>query len=170
MGDTIQPSHPLSAPSPPVFNFSQHQGLFQWVSSLHRVAKVLEFQQHQSFQWIFKTDFLLDGLVGSACSQRDSQESFPTPQFNSIKSLALSFLLQREEQQAYLDITLKYSSKGCTVWTRKEPKYIEWQGDYNSEQDRKRMTHESFHHILFSMCLKISIEKLCSYPWFITQI
>ena len=59
VGDTIQPSHPLLSPSPPVFNLSQHQGLFQWVSSSHQVAKVLEFQlQHQSFQWIFRTDFL----------------------------------------------------------------------------------------------------------------
>ena len=58
VGDAIQPSHPLSSPSPPVFNLSQHQGLFQWVSSLHQVAKVLEFQlQHQSFQWTFRTDF-----------------------------------------------------------------------------------------------------------------
>ena len=49
VGDTIQPSHPLSSPSPPAPNFSQHQGLFKWVSSLHQVAKVLEFQlQHQS--------------------------------------------------------------------------------------------------------------------------
>ena len=52
-------SHPLSSPSPPAFNLSQHQGLFQWESSLHQVAKVLEFQlQHQSFQWTFRTDFL----------------------------------------------------------------------------------------------------------------
>ena len=59
VGDAIQPSHPLSSPSRPAFNLSQHQGLFQWVSSLHQVAKVLEFQlQHQSFQWIFRTDFL----------------------------------------------------------------------------------------------------------------
>ena len=59
VGDAIQPSHPLSSPSPPAFNLSQHQGLFQWVSSSHQVAKVLEFQlQHQSFQWIFRTDFL----------------------------------------------------------------------------------------------------------------
>ena len=58
VGDAIQPSHPLS-PSPPTFNLSQHQGLFQWVSSLHQVAKVLELQlKHQSFQWIFRTDFL----------------------------------------------------------------------------------------------------------------
>ena len=47
VGDAIQPSHPLSSPSPPAFNPSQHQGLFQWVSSLHQVAKVLEPQlQH----------------------------------------------------------------------------------------------------------------------------
>ena len=59
VSDAIHPSHPLSSPSPPAFNLSQHQGLFKWVSSLHQVAKLLEFQlQHQSFQWIFKTDLL----------------------------------------------------------------------------------------------------------------
>ena len=42
--DTIQPFHPLSSPSPPPFNLSQHQGLFKWVSSSHQVAKVLELQ------------------------------------------------------------------------------------------------------------------------------
>ena len=56
VSDAIQPSHPLSSPSPPTFNLSQHQGLFQWVSSSHQMARVLEFQlQHQSFQWILKT-------------------------------------------------------------------------------------------------------------------
>ena len=59
VSDAIQPSHPLSSPSPPAFNLSQHQGLFKWASSLHQVAKLLEFQlQHQSFQWIFRTDVL----------------------------------------------------------------------------------------------------------------
>ena len=57
VGDAIQPSHPLSSPSPPALNLSQHQGLFQWVNSSHEVAKVLEFQlQHQSFQWTPRTD------------------------------------------------------------------------------------------------------------------
>ena len=52
VNDAIHPSHPLSSPSPPVLNLSQHQGLFKWVSSPHQVAKGLEFQrQHQSFQW-----------------------------------------------------------------------------------------------------------------------
>ena len=59
VGDAIQPFHPLSYPSLPTFNLSQHQGLLKLVSSSHLVAKVLEFQlQHQSFQWIFRTDFL----------------------------------------------------------------------------------------------------------------
>ena len=93
VSDAIQPSHPLSSPSPPAFNLSQHQGLFQWVNFPHQVAKGLEFQlQHQSFQWIFRTDFLLDGMVGSPSSPRDSQESSLTPLFKSINSLGLSFL------------------------------------------------------------------------------
>ena len=59
VSDAIQPSNPLSSLSPPAFNLFEHQGLFQWVSSLHQVAKVLEFQlQQQSFQWVFRTDFL----------------------------------------------------------------------------------------------------------------
>ena len=59
VGDAIQPSHPLSSPSPPARNPAQNQGLFKWISSLHQVTKVLDFQlQHQSFQWIFRTDFL----------------------------------------------------------------------------------------------------------------
>ena len=70
---------------------SQHQGLFQWVSSSHQLTKILELQ-HQSFQWIFRTDFLEDGLVGSPCCPRDSQDSSPTPQFKSINSSVLSFL------------------------------------------------------------------------------
>ena len=54
VGDAIQPSHPLSSPSPTAVNLSQHQGLFKWVSSFYQVAKVWEFQlQHQSCQWIY---------------------------------------------------------------------------------------------------------------------
>ena len=61
VSDAIQPSHPLLSASPPAFSLSQHQGLFQWVSSSHQVAKVLEFQrQHPSFQWLisFRLDLL----------------------------------------------------------------------------------------------------------------
>ena len=58
ISDAFQPSYPLTPFPPSAFNLSQHQGLFQWVSSSHQVAKVLEFQlQHQSFQWIFRVDF-----------------------------------------------------------------------------------------------------------------
>ena len=92
VSDAIQPSHPLSSPSPPALNPSQHQSLFKRVNSSHEVAKVLEFQlQHHSLQRNPKAD-LQNGLVGSPCSPRDSQESSPTPQFKSINSSALSFL------------------------------------------------------------------------------
>ena len=82
--------HPLLL----LLNLSQYQDLFKWVSSpQNKVAKVLEFQlQHQSFQWTLRIYLLYDGLVGSPCSSRDSQESSPTPQFKSINSLVLSFL------------------------------------------------------------------------------
>ena len=58
--ESVMPSnHPLSSPSPPAFNPSQHQCLFKWVSSSHQVAKILEFQlQHPSFQWTPRTDLL----------------------------------------------------------------------------------------------------------------
>ena len=59
VSDVIQPSHPLSSPFPSTFNLSQHWGLFKLISSMHQEAKVLEFQyQHESFQWVVRTDFL----------------------------------------------------------------------------------------------------------------
>ena len=70
VGDAIQPSHPLSSPSPPAFNLSQHRGLFKWVSSSHQVAKLLELQlHHQSFQWISRIYFLSDWLHWSPAVQ-----------------------------------------------------------------------------------------------------
>ena len=93
VSDAIQPSHPLSSPSPLAHNPSQHQSLFQWVNSSHEVDKVLQCQlQHHSFQRNPRADLLQNGLGGSPCSPRDSQESSPTPQFKSVNSLALSLL------------------------------------------------------------------------------
>ena len=87
VGDAIQPSHPLSSPSPPTFNLFQHQGLFKWVSSSHQVAKVLEFQlQHQSFQWtpwspLGWTDWLdllsVQGTLKSLLQHHSSKASVP---------------------------------------------------------------------------------------------
>ena len=69
-------------------------GSFQISQLFTSGDQVLELQlQHQSFQWVFRTDFLSNGLVGSPFSARDSQESSPTPQFKSISSLVLSFLV-----------------------------------------------------------------------------
>ena len=86
--------HPtISSSITPFFstlNFSQHQSLFQWVSSSHQVANVLEFRlHHQSFQWIVRVDFLQDWLVWSSCFPRDSWES-PALEFENINSSVLS--------------------------------------------------------------------------------
>ena len=90
--DAIQPIPPLTTPSP-TLKLSQHQGLFLWVSSLNQVAKLLALQlQHQSFQWIFRVDFLQDCLLWSPCWPRDSHESSPVPQFESINSSILRIL------------------------------------------------------------------------------
>ena len=85
VNDAIHPSYPLSSPYPPALNFSQHQGLFQWVSSSHQVAKVLEFQlQHQSFQWTprlisFRMDWLdllaVQGTLKSLLQHHSSKTS-----------------------------------------------------------------------------------------------
>ena len=119
VGDALQPSHPLLSSSSPTFNLSQHQGLFQWVSSSHQVAKVLELQlQHLFLQWIFRVDFLSEGLVGSPCSPRDSQESSPAPQFKSINSRCPSslwsnsdictWLLEKPKLQLYRTLSAKW--------------------------------------------------------------
>ena len=124
VGDAIQPSHPLSSPSPPAFNLSQHQGLFQWVSSSNQVTKVLEFQhQHQSFQWTLRTDFPWDGLVGSPCSPRGSQDSSPTPQFKSISSLVLSFLYSPTISNCQMYITVLLTIVTCCMFFRAHSSY-----------------------------------------------
>ena len=92
VSDTVQPSHPLSSPSPPTFNLSHHQGLFQWVSSSHQVVKVLEFQlQHQSFQWTPRTDLRMDwldllavqGTLKSLLQHHSSKDQFFDAQLSS---------------------------------------------------------------------------------------
>ena len=92
VSDAIQPSHPLSSPTPTTFSLSQHQGLSKWVLHM-RWPKYWSFSfNNQSFQWISRIDFLYDGLVRSSCNPRVYQEYFPIPQFKSIDSLLLSFL------------------------------------------------------------------------------
>ena len=91
--DATQPSQPLSPPSHPAFSLSQYQGIFQWIGFSHQVAKILELQlQHQSFQCIFRVEFLEASLVWFPFVQWDSQESSLASQFESISSLALSLL------------------------------------------------------------------------------
>ena len=120
LSDVIQPFHPLSSPSLPAFNLSQHQGFFRWVSSLHQVARVLEFQlQHQSFQWLFRTDFLYDWLVWSPCSPRDSQESSSSPQFKaSILWHSAFFIVQPSHPYITTEKTI--------ALTRQLPRWLSW--------------------------------------------
>ena len=83
-------------------------GSFQRVSSLHQVAKILEFQlQHQSLRWIFRSHFFYDGLVGSPCCPRDSQESSPTPQFKKHQFFGTQLSSQSNE------VPFHASQNGC---------------------------------------------------------
>ena len=100
--ESVMPSNHLilcRPPSPPTFSLSQHQGLYKWVSSLHQVAKVLEFQLQLQFQLQEYSFFPVNiqdgfplGLTGWISLQSRSQESSPAPQFKNINSSALSFL------------------------------------------------------------------------------
>ena len=91
--DAIQPSHPLSSPSPPTFTLSQHQGLSKWVTLLS-----IRWPKYQSFSFNISPSkdtqdwSPFNGLIGSPCSPRDSQESSPTQQFKSINSSAFILL------------------------------------------------------------------------------
>ena len=91
VSDAIQPSHPLSSPSPPAFDLSQHQGLFQWVSSSHQVAKVLDLLlQHQPFPWILRTDFRIYWL--DLLAVQGTLKCLLQKKFKSINSSMLRFL------------------------------------------------------------------------------
>ena len=121
VGDGIQPPYPLSSPSPPALNLSQHQGLFQGVSSSYQVAKVLEFQlQHQCYQWTPRTDLFEDWLVGSPCSPRDSQESSPTPQFKSINFIGVHMARERDPglSQCVAPQLESLSHSSASLWAR----------------------------------------------------
>ena len=115
VGDVLQPSHPLLSPSSPTFNLFQHQDLFQWVSSLHQVAKVLEFQlQHQSFQWIFRTDFLQDGWLNLLAVQGTFKSLL---QHHSSKALILChsgfFIVQLSPPYMTIGKTIPLTIRTC---------------------------------------------------------
>ena len=86
ISDAIQPSHPLSSPSPPAFNLSQHQGLFQWVSSSNQMAKVLEFQASAPFLPMNTQDWSPLGWTG----------------WSSLQSKRLKSLLQHHSSKVSL--------------------------------------------------------------------
>ena len=114
VGDAIQPSHPLSSPSPPTFNLSQHQGIFKWVSSSHQVAKVLEFQFQQSVLPMNIQDWFPFRWTGWISLK--SKELSRVLQHHSLKALIL-------HHSAFLIIQLShpYITTGKTIaltrWT-----------------------------------------------------
>ena len=94
--------------------FPSFQGLFQWVSSSHQEPKVLALQlQHQSFQWIFRVDFLQDWLVWSPCCPWDSRVFYIAPQFGRINSSVLSLLYS----PIFTSIHTTGKTVTLTIWT-----------------------------------------------------
>ena len=126
VSDAIQPSHPLSSPSAPAFNLSQHQGLFKWVSSSHQVAKVLEFQlQHQSLKWIFRIDsFRMDwfdflavqGTLKSILQHHSSEGSIFCAQLSLYSNSHIHIWLL-EKPWLWLDVPLLVKNCLCfLIW------------------------------------------------------
>ena len=104
----IQQSHPLWPNSPLTSILSQHQSIFQWVDSLYQVTKVSDLQLwHQSFQRIFRVDFLEDWLVWFPCCSRGSQESFPVPQLKSINTWSSALFM--------VQLSYPYMTTGKTI-------------------------------------------------------
>ena len=117
VNDAIQPSHPLLLPSPFAFSLSQNQCLFQGIGSLHQVTKVLELQlQYQSFQWIFRVNFLWDWLVGSLCCPRDSQRVFSSNTIWKRWFFATQPSLWSNSHFSYLYMTTG-KNNSLTIWT-----------------------------------------------------
>ena len=107
VSDAIQSSHPLLSTSPPALNLSQHQDFFQGVSSLQQMAKVVQFQfQHQSFQWIFRVDFLwltaLISLLSKRLSRVFSSNTIWMHQFFFMVQLSLHIWLLKNHSFASL--------------------------------------------------------------------
>ena len=111
VSDAIQPPHPQSPFSPPACNLSHHQGLFWWVSSSHQVAKVLEFQfQHQSFQWIFRTEDPMNSM--KRCTQYASKIGKLSSGHRTGKG-QFSFQFQRKAMPKNAQTTTQLHSFTC---------------------------------------------------------
>ena len=109
VSDAIQPTHPLSSPSPPAFNLSQHQDLFQWLSSSKYWSFSLSISP--SSEYLGLISFRMDWLDLLAVQR--TQESSPTPQFKSISSSVLSFLYS----PTLTSIQDHWKNHGLTRWT-----------------------------------------------------
>ena len=118
VSDVIQPSHPLPPPSPLALNLSQHHSLFQWVGSSHQVAKVLDIY-HQSFQWIFRADFLSTELA--LCIRWPEYWSFsfsisPSNEYPGLVSFIMDWLDLLAAQRTLRSLLQHHSSKASILW------------------------------------------------------
>ena len=117
VSEVIQPSHPLPLPSPLALNLSQHHSPFQWVGSSHQVAKVLDIY-HQSFQWIFRVDFLSSELA--LCIRWPEYWSFsfsisPSSEYSGLISFRIDWFYQFGAQPSL------WSSSHICTWLLKKP-------------------------------------------------
>ena len=117
VGDAIQPSHPLSSPSPPAPNPSQHQSLFQWVNSSHEVAKLPEFQQ----------------ALGNLKSLEQEKDTIDTV-FEKSRRSSMTFRLPTL-QHACPRLTMMYWACMGNVCLREEQESSQWQGSSTIHYD-----------------------------------
>ena len=104
----IPPKHLILCCLPFAFSLSQHQGLLQWISSLHQVAKVLELQlQHQSFQWIFSVALRLTDLLSLLCTGLSRVFSSSTVQKHQFFSFNGPILLPIHNYWKAIDLTIQ---------------------------------------------------------------
>ena len=107
VSDAIRPCHPLSSPSPPAFNLSQHQGLFQWISSLHQVAKVLELQLQLKLRYKgYSNEYSGREIISAQGWWISKKSTLPHPQFRNPEALKTAGIF-------FFFFTFTVDTKGC---------------------------------------------------------
>ena len=164
VSDAIQPSHPLSSPSPPAFSLSQHQGVFQWVSSLHQVAKVLEFQlsispsNEYSGLISFRMDWLdllaVQGALKSLLQHHSSKAwircsacflvQLSHPHMTTGKTIALTrrtFVGPSEQDPVFLTVSLFHQEASINLLSLSLRGQTEWKPRSQKMNQTDRMDH-----------------------------
>ena len=183
VGDAIQPFHPLSSPSPPAFNLSQRQDLFQWIGCLHQVAKVLELQlQIQPLQWIFRVDTQINKHIErcwtSLLGKSKSNHNEITPHTNRLgwlltkgKKTSVGEDVEKLESLCTVDGNIKwYSLYGKSIAVSQKIKYTStiWSSKSTSRYIFKRIEskiskkylHTHVHKSLFHSSQEVKATQM----------